>query len=88
MKKILRNHSTSVLAVLALIFLGAIAASYVWGITYLIFDINEANGRVTPNGQIPQFNLDGAAQLDYRGISTSTSVTVGVPVATGTLQQP
>src|ERR1700722_20217544 len=64
MKKILRNHSTSVLAVLAFIFLGAIIAAYTWGISYLIFDINEANDSATSTAQAPQFNLSAAAQLD------------------------
>jgi hypothetical protein len=86
MKKILRNHSILVLAVLAFIFLSAIIASYVWGITYLIFDINEANGRTATGMQIPQFNLDAAAQLNYRRVSASTNAIA--TTTTSTLQQP
>jgi hypothetical protein len=66
-KKILRDHLASILAILAIIFLATIAVAYVWGISYLIFDINEINGHATTNTQVPQFNLSAAAQLNYRG---------------------
>jgi len=72
MKKLLRNHSTSVLAVLASVFLAAVIVGYVWGISFLIFEVNKANENAAASAPPPQFDLSAAASLDYRGISTST----------------
>ena len=68
MKKILRQYSLAVLIFLASFFLFAIVGFYVWGIRYLVVSVDQAIGRPPGGGEVPQYNLDDASKLDYRGI--------------------
>ena len=68
MQNFLRKHINSFLAALALAFIAVIAAYFVWGIGFLISQINAATV-VNPNGNgaSAAFNLKDAAKIDYRG---------------------
>lgn len=69
MKKLLRNHPETVLAALAIVFAAAIIAAYAWGVGNVVVTVDRA---VSPAGAsagaAAGFNLQGAAQLDLRGL--------------------
>jgi hypothetical protein len=67
MKKLLRNHPVASLTSLAVIFLGTIIGFYIWGTGYLILVEKEVESQQANNGSVAEFNLGGAAKLDYRG---------------------
>lgn len=74
MEKIYRNHLVAILAGLAVVFLVVIIGYYIWGVGYLLMSEDVAEKTATTSSQIPQFNLDAASKLDYRGLlATSTT---------------
>ena len=67
--KLLRSHFTAALALLAAIFLAVIVGFYVWGVGYLVASVAQVDNGNMAVAPAQQFNLDGAAKLDYRGLA-------------------
>lgn len=77
MKKLFRQHPETILTILALVFLGLIAASFSWGSGMVAAEVNRAmNSAIVPNPGV-MFNLKDAQSLNLRGL---------VKVATGTVE--
>jgi hypothetical protein len=68
MKKIINNHISLLLAILALVFFGLIVGYFVWGVGDVIAQVQLASHNASSTGQIPNFDLKGAASIDYRGV--------------------
>ena len=62
----------ALLVILAVIFVVAVVGSYIWGVGYLVFTVNQAVDSQTVTSTIPQFDLQGAAKLNYRGTLQET----------------
>lgn len=73
MQKIFREHSVAVLATLVIVFLAVMIGYYTWGVGYLLTSENKVEKQNATQTQIPEFNLEAAAQLDYRGTMSSSS---------------
>lgn len=67
MKRFLRNHVNALLAIFALMLLVGIIAYFGWGIGDIITEVNEANHDQIAGSPPPEFDLQSAASLDYRG---------------------
>jgi hypothetical protein len=76
MKKILKSHMFSILVGLAIVFGVVIIGLYGWGISYLISAINQLNNNKPTGNAAAQFNIAGAAQLNYRGILSQATTTL------------
>ena len=90
MKKIIHSHSNLIIIVLALIFLGVLAALYSWTINGIVLDAHRAISSL-PAESASGFDLTGAAALDLRGIlysvttaaaATTTAITTPTVPAT------
>ena len=68
MKRFLKNYTNTLLAVLAVIFLAILIGYFVWGIGYVVSEVDKANASQIANTQISDFNISAAAALDYRGL--------------------
>ena len=68
MKQILRKYSETTLILLALIFLGIIVTSFIWGIGDVVREVNRAVSTKGSAGGNVGFNLKDAAALDLRGL--------------------
>ncbi len=68
MKKLLRNHPETVLAALAIVFAAAIIAAYAWGVGNVVVTVDRAVSPAGASAGAAGFNLQGAAQLDLRGL--------------------
>jgi len=68
MKKILRKYPETVLAILAIVFLGVILAYFSWGIGEMVVEVDRAVN-VTPevSGGVG-FDLRGAQALNLKGL--------------------
>lgn len=69
-KSFFEKHPEVVLTGLAIIFFVAVVGSFVWGITKLVTDLNNALG--VGNGSAATattFDLRGAKELNLKGIS-------------------
>lgn len=72
MKKILQRHVTTFLIGITAIFLVIIVGYFVWGIGYLLMEVDQANNGQASNAASQDFDLNAAARLDYRGIAVAT----------------
>ena len=67
LKHLIRNHITSLLIAITLIFLFLIIVAYVWGIGYIVTAANDAANKSAATGASSSFDLQDAAKLNYRG---------------------
>jgi hypothetical protein len=72
MRNFLRTHTNAILTVLVILFLGLIIGYFIWGIGYIVMEVSKANTGKATSAAGPVFNLQSAAQLNYRGVATST----------------
>lgn len=72
MKIFLRTHVNAILFCLAILFLVLVVGYFVWGVGYIIMEFGQANTSNVAAAPAPSFDLQDAAQLDYRGIATLT----------------
>jgi hypothetical protein len=91
MKKIFYSHPDTVIATLALIFLGISAAFYLWASNDIFVEVHKAL-TFSPSQTTNDFNLTAAARLDLRGLlnnspsdSNSSASTVMPVVPTTTV---
>ena len=68
-KKLLKQHQDIVLTVIALTMAVMVAYLFIWGVTFLATDIGTAVVSPSGVGAVSGFNLDGAAKLDFQGVS-------------------
>jgi hypothetical protein len=74
MKKFYQKHPELILAIIAFVFVGILIAFFVWGINDIFFEVHRATVSFPPESS-EGFNLQAASQIDYHGLSTSTSAT-------------
>ncbi len=68
MKKFLRNYPQILLITLAILFLAIIVAYFSWGMGQAAGEVNRAvNAKGSAEANV-NFNLQGAKQLDLRGL--------------------
>lgn len=68
MKKLLRKYPEAALAILALIIIAAMFYAFTWGVGDVVGALNRAvNAKSGEPGNVG-FNLQGAKQLDLRGL--------------------
>lgn len=68
MKPFLKQHLREALAVAALVFLGIIAAYFIWGIMTISLALSQATTVPPPGPDSATFNLQGARGLNLRGL--------------------
>jgi hypothetical protein len=68
MKKFFKNHPEPILIFLALLFGGAIIGSFMWGVGDVVTTVNRSLN-FTPDQATPGFDIQGAANLDLRGLT-------------------
>lgn len=71
MKKIFKKYLQQTLAAVALIFLGIVAAYYIWGITTISFDVNQVTTAIPANASSSVFDIQDAKNLNLKGLMTS-----------------
>lgn len=76
MKKFFLAHPDVILATVAIILLVVLIGFFSWGINDVVFEIEHASVSVGNQAQ-SGFDIQAAASLDFRGISTSTTSTAG-----------
>lgn len=75
MSTFLKKYTNAMLVGLTVLFLVLIIGSFVWGIGYLVTELNPpATGSQTGNA-VQGYDLAGAASLDYRGIPVPSVAT-------------
>jgi|GEM_PF-875702 hypothetical protein len=72
MKKFFYSHPDTVIATLALIFLGVLIWFYSWAINDVFSEVHRAL-TFSPSQPSDSYNLTGAAALDMRGLLSVTS---------------
>lgn len=82
MKNFLRTHTNTILVVLVVLFLGVIIGYFTWGIGYIVAEVTQANTGKVASATQSSFNLQGADQINYRGIATSSASAPTAPAAT------
>jgi hypothetical protein len=55
---------------LTLVFLALTAASFIWGVSYVVMEINRADANQTATSQVTSFDLKDAAALNYHGMTS------------------
>ncbi len=73
MKKLLRKHPDALLITLAIIFLAALIAAFVFGINNVVGQVNRAESANPGPGDNGGFNLQAAQSLDLRGLVNQSS---------------
>ena len=81
MKKFFYSHPDTIIAALALIFLGILVWFYSWAINDVFTEVHTAL-TFSPSQQSDSFDLAGAAKLDLRGIVGSSSSVATTPATT------
>jgi hypothetical protein len=90
MKKIFYSHPDTIIAALALIFLGTLIAFYSWASNDIFTEVHKAL-TFSPSQQTDSFNIAGAAGLDLRGLlnnPSSPSAVAPTTTATNTSTSP
>jgi hypothetical protein len=68
MKQFLKQHLRQSLAAAAFVFLGIIAAFFIWGIATISLSISKVTNSAPQGPNATAFNLKGAAGLDLKGL--------------------
>ena len=68
MKQFLKKHIQQALAVVAFVFLGIIAAYYIWGIMTISLYASQAINPASQGSGSTAFNLSGAKNLNLKGL--------------------
>jgi hypothetical protein len=78
MKKFFYSHPDTIIAVLALVFLGTLVAFYSWASNDIFVEVHKAL-TFSPSEPSNSFNLTGAAKLDLRGLLNDAPSEASVP---------
>jgi hypothetical protein len=82
MKKFFHSHPDVVIGMIAIVLLAAVVGCYAWAINDIYAAVHGALVTTTPPSS-DEFDLQDAARLDLRGVSTSSA-----PVSTTTPPPP
>ncbi len=69
MKHLSTRRFEEIMIASAILQLAILAAFYIWAIQVVIQDINQIASTSKSTGQVVQFDLAGAAAIDYHGQS-------------------
>ena len=72
MRKFFTTNVNTILVSVAVVFLALIVGYFIWGIGYIVTQVGSADTAKLTASEIPSFDLQDAASLNYRGVATSS----------------
>ncbi len=67
---------------LVVVFLSVIIGYFIWGVGYIVQEVDKSNTANAGSGNAPGFNLSDAATLNYRGTLLAAQVTATTATTT------